>query len=125
MDNQSTLTIAAGELDAEDLQDLTRQLCLAINQETDFEAELPVTDTAPGSKGDPITLGTIALAFIGSKAAVELVGVLRTYFAREPSLEMELVNADCAKLTIRAQHFDTDQLQETRGLVDSFYGGAQ
>jgi len=84
MDNQSTLTIAGDELDDEDLQDLTRQLCLAINQETDVEAELPEADTAPGAKGDPITLGTIALAFISSKAAVALVGVLHTYFAREP-----------------------------------------
>ena len=125
MDNQSTLTIAGGGLDEEDLQDLTRQLCMVINQETDVDAELPETDTAPGSKGDPVTIGAIALAFITSKAAVELVGVLRTYFAREPSLEMELVSADGAKLTIRAKHFDGDQLQKTQGLIDSFCGGAQ
>ena len=78
------------ELDPDDLFKLTRDLKLAIGEETDIEADVPMSAATAGSRGDPITLGALALTFLSSGAAVALIKVLQTYVARRPSLEVEL-----------------------------------
>ena len=66
-----TLNLSSSELDDENLQALTRQLCDSIADETNIKAEIPSGEVQQGHKGDPITLGTIALTFFGSGGVIQ------------------------------------------------------
>lgn len=117
------IQLSSSALADDDLDDLTRQLAQTITSETDIDVGLPERDTAPGAKGDAITLGSLVLTFISSGAAVALFEVLKTYFAREPSLEIALKRADGAEVTVSARNLAPGQLHDTmermRKLVES------
>ena len=97
-----TLQLSSEELDDENLQNLTRQLCASIADETDIQAEIPSGDVAKGSKGEPVTIGLILLK--GIPAVVALCGVLKAYFSRQPSLSVEIVKPDGTKIKIEAKN---------------------
>jgi hypothetical protein len=106
-----TLNLSSSELDGEDLQNLTRQLCDSIVNETDINAEIPSGVVQQGHKGDPITLGLIALTFIKSGAAVALFNVLKAYFERNSSFTIKAKKADGTELEITAQNMKLEQIQ--------------
>jgi hypothetical protein len=66
-----------------------------------------------GSKGEAITLGLIALTFLSGGSAVALLDVLKSYLARDSSLEMTLERNDGAKLIINAKNIRKEQMEET------------
>ena len=106
-----TLNLSSNELDSEELQTLTRQLCDSIADETDIKAEIPSGAVQQGHKGDPITLGLIALTFIKSGAAVALFNVLKAYFERNSSFTIKAKKADGTELEITAQNLKIEQIQ--------------
>lgn len=120
----ATLSIASADLVAEDLQHLTHNLCRTLNRETEVEAMLPEQSGGAGTKGDPITLSTLMLTFLSSGAAVALFNVLKSYFERSPSLEMELQRKDGKIFKLRAKNLHSDQINQTMELVHAFLGGA-
>ncbi len=114
------LSLATSSLSPEDLQDLTRELCDAVNDETDLEASLAQAADVSGSKGDPVTIGVIVLAFITSGAAVKLMGVLKSYVERHASLQIELQRGDGQKLAITAENLRSERVEETIDLAKQF-----
>ena len=60
-----TLTVNADDMRDEELDEITRELSTELNQEVDVEAKLLRETGAAGSKGDPITIGTIILLLMG------------------------------------------------------------
>jgi len=115
-----SVSLTTPELDAEDLQVLTRDLCDSINDETELEAALPEGPTTAGSKGDPITLATIALAFITSGAAVQLITVLKAAVERKSTLQIEFERSDGQRLAINAENLSADRLGETIKVAKDF-----
>lgn len=117
------LQLSSDALPDDELDALTRQLAGTIASETPIDARLPEGDAAPGAKGDAVTIGTLALTFLSSGAAVALFEVLKTYFAREPSLEIAIKRPDGAEVTVSAQNLAPEQLHDTmermRKLVES------
>lgn len=105
------LNLSSSELDSEELQALTRQLCDSIADETDIKSEIPSGAVVQGTKGDPITLGTIALAFIGSDAAVALFNIFKAYFDRNSSLTIKAKKPDGTELEIITQNMKIEQIQ--------------
>jgi hypothetical protein len=120
-----TLSLGTPQLALEDLHDLTRDLCNTLNRETDLKATLPEEAPRAGAKGDPITVGTIALAFITSGAAVKLFGVLTSYFERNSSMQIELERDDGKNLSIRAENVRPDRIEETIDLAREFLRGSE
>jgi hypothetical protein len=112
------LNLSSSELDNEELQSLTRQLCDSIADETDIKAEIPNGAVAEGTKGDPITLGLIALTFIKSGAAVALFNVLKAYFERNSSFTIKAKKADGTELEITAQNMKLEQIQALLSQLD-------
>jgi hypothetical protein len=106
-----TLNLSSIELDNEELQALTRQLCDSIADETEIKAEIPSGTVMQGTKGDPITLGVIVLAFLVDGSAVALFEMLKAYFSRVPSLTIKATKADGTSLEITAQNIKLEQLQ--------------
>lgn len=117
-----TLSLTSKELPEEILQDLTQDLCRTINIETDARARLlEKPPTVPGTRGEPITLGALVLAFLTSGTAVALIEILKTYFERSPSLEIELQRKDGHKLKISTSHIHPDQIHHTIGALQEFF----
>lgn len=107
-----TLSLSSNDLDSEELQALTRQLCDSIADETDIKAEIPSGAVQQGHKGDPITLGTIALSAFGSGgAAVALFEIFKAYFSRNSSFTIKAKKADGIELEITAQNMKLEQIQ--------------
>ena len=104
----------------EDVDTLSRDLCLALNRETDVRAELPEGPRVLGSRGDPVTIGTILLASLTSGSAVALFGVLKSYFERNSSLEMELRRGDGRTLKVRSDNLSSGQLNRTLDMAAEF-----
>ena len=53
-----------------------------------------------------------------------MFGVLKSYFERSSSTEMEFQREDGKKLVIRAENVDSNQLQQTIELARDFFGGS-
>jgi len=110
-----TLSLSSSQLDDDDLQALTRQLCNEINRETDINADLVAQDSE-NSKGKLLELGTIALSFAldsGKVAAaatgymaatVVLIELIRMYLDREPSLQFEVQRTDGTRVIVHCKN---------------------
>ena len=118
-----TIEISSKALSAEELDRITRQLAGALEQETDLAPVLPTTESGPGVKGEPVTIGALILTFISSGAAVALFGVLKAYFSREPSLKIDLKKPDGSELSLSAQNMDPARVDETLDHLKKVFEG--
>ena len=118
----STLQLTASDLSDEDLQKLTLELSKTLNDETEAKATMPEKPGGPGSKGDPITLGTIILTALSSGTVVALFNVTKSYIERKPSLEIELKREDGQQLNIKAEQLHNNQIDHTIKLAKDFIG---
>ncbi len=120
------LSLASTELDAEDLQVLTRDFCNSANEQDDLQAELANAIAARGAKaGELIQIGSMALTFLTSGAAIALINVCKSFFERTSSLEMSLEREGGRKITIKAQNVKGDQIAETFKTMREFIEGSQ
>jgi hypothetical protein len=117
-----SLQIEESGLPEEDLQEITRELCQTINDETEISAELQVGESVPGSRGEPITIGVIALAFLTSGAAVALFKVIKAYFERNRSLKIIFKRSDGETLELGAENLSADQIDDTIAMAKAFVG---
>jgi len=117
------LSLVSAELDAADLQALTRDFCNTANQEDGLSVELAHEAAPPGTRSPAlIQIGTLALTFLSSGAAAALINVCKTYFERTSSLELSFERADGKKLSIKAQNVRSDQIARTLETVREFSG---
>lgn len=112
---RAELSISSEELNDEDLQDLTIELRRTLIDETNIDAELMEGVTEKESRGEPITLGLIALTFLTSGAAIALFNVFKTFFDRNTSIELELTKDDGSKLNIKAENIRLEDLKNFLG----------
>ncbi len=118
---EQSLIVTSAQLGPADVQALTRELVTSINRQTDTEAALPESQPRPGERGDPITLGAIALSVITSGTAVALFQVMKAYFERDESLEMAFERPDGRKLTIKAENMSAQRIDETVAMAKAFF----
>ena len=116
----STLQLTANDLSDEDLQKFTFELSKTLNDETEAKATIPKKSGGPGSKGDPITLGTIILTALSSGTVVALFNVIKSYIERKPSLELQLKSKDGREFNIKAEQLHKDQIEHTIQLAKDF-----
>ncbi|MDQ3010069.1 MAG: hypothetical protein M3X11_05130 [Acidobacteriota bacterium] len=99
-----TLSLISDEMDNDDLQQLTRQLCGDLRDEAGVEASLATQESSPGAKGDLPAWGQIVIAAIGSGGAlVALVNVLTAWVQRKKSLVLKFVK-DGKTIEINAEN---------------------
>jgi hypothetical protein len=118
----STLQLTANDLSDEDLQKLTLELSKTLNDETEANATLPEKTGESGTKGDPITLGTIIITALSSGTVVALFNVIKSYIERKPSLELQLKSKDGREFNIKAEQLHKDQMDHTIQLAKDFIG---
>jgi hypothetical protein len=116
------LQLTCSDLDESSLQAITREVAKSLRDESVGKATLLEPATHSGAKGDPITIGNIVLALVGSGGvAVSLVQVLKAYVERKQTLTVELVKPDGTKLSFTAENLaDKDQMQNAGSVVERF-----
>jgi hypothetical protein len=120
----TTLSITSSDIDAEDLNELTLDLCRTINSETEITAEPAQSpQERRGVKGDMLAIGTIVLGgLLGSGGVVvTLINVLKSHLERGRPMEIELERPDGAKLKIKGDDVKEDQLDRTMKLAQDFF----
>jgi hypothetical protein len=120
MKQEYRLQLKCAEMDDSRLQALTRDLSKSLRQNNVGTVSVPELPSEPGKKGDPVTIGNIILALIGSGGvAATLVQVLKVYVERKPSLHIELSRPDGQKLVLSTENLGESQFQATSRMVDS------
>jgi len=117
----ASLFLSSQELDEEDIHAFTNDLCCTINQETPLEAGLVEKPGELGTKGDPVTLGLLALTFLSSGAAVALFNVFKALFERNSSLVFELRGEGGKILKLSAENLSSTQVDKALENVKIFF----
>lgn len=114
--------IRCDELTDDELLDLSTELSQMINDETDVTATPEETEATPGARGDGVAIGSLVLSFLSSGTAGSLVGVLKTFFERRPSLVIEVESGDGRRMKIEAGSLRAGQVDQTISMVERFVG---
>jgi hypothetical protein len=123
-----TLSLTSNDLDAERLQELTRDLCRTLNQETDVQATLVEHPSEAGAKGGFLAeVGNIALLVTEHAGGVVLghlfIDILKSYWERATSMKVELQREDGQKLVLQSEHVEPAHVQRTMEEAGRFFGG--
>lgn len=116
-DTSLIVSLSAGIPDerlAQLTRDLERDLSRAGIQARPVEAP-PV----PGERGEPITLGVLALALVTSGTVKALVECFKAYLSREHRLNIKLARADGTQVEITARNVDTPAVHEALQAIAS------
>lgn len=123
-----TLSIDSPELDQEEIHELTRHISNKLNDEVDNAGvKLLEQEGQIGTKGDPLTIGTIILTLIGSGGvAVSLINVLKSYVDRKDTIVIKIKSKNGDEVEINANNLSATQINETikktTKLVDKVLG---
>jgi hypothetical protein len=104
-----TLSLSANIPD-ERIARLTRELGRDLSREG-LTAHTPEPPAVPGERGEPVTLGLLALALLTSGTVKALIGCLKAYVSREPSLIIRLRRADGAEMEVNARNVNEPGLR--------------
>lgn len=115
------LIISDASLGEEKLQALTRDLSLTLSKKAAIQAVMAQGEAQPGSKGEPITLGVLALTFLTGGSAVALIDVLKTYLLRNATLEIEVKNGD-KSVKINLQNVQAKQVDQVLASIKQLIG---
>lgn len=116
-----SMKITSDDTETDDLQKLTLNLMNAMNSETDAKAALPDAPAEIGAKGEPVTIGLIILTALTSGTVVAIFEVLKSYFERKPSLEIDFKRTDGEQLKIKAEQLSKAQIDQTLLLAANFF----
>jgi hypothetical protein len=114
------IAVRSDELDQERLHASTMELRRTIVEETEATVSAPAVAAATGAKGDPITIGTLAVTFLTSGAAVSIFKVLEAYVTRKRSIDIEISRPDGGKFVLHAKDVSPDEIAATQKTFESF-----
>jgi hypothetical protein len=117
-----TLNLSCEDMDAEDLQDLTREMVQSIADETDLDPKLPEESVEAGQRGGGLELGQIVLTFISSGAAVALINVLKSYADRRSGMTARVKTPEGVEIELELDNLDPAKAQETIALLTAAVG---
>jgi hypothetical protein len=90
---------------------MTRQLCRDLVDEAGIAASPATEASEAGAKGDFEIIGQILIKAVGAGGAIAaLVGVLKAYAQRKPSLHFEFQRKSGDKLKIKADDLRADDM---------------
>lgn len=110
--------VRCDELDPERLHASTLELRKALLDETDASVAAPAATTQAGAKGDPITIGDLAVTFLTSGAAVSIFKVLEAFVTRKRSIQLEISRPDGQKFLLNANDVSPEQLAATQQVFE-------
>jgi Effector Associated Constant Component 1 len=109
VDAPLTITLSANLPDAR-LSQLTRDLERDLSR-GGIKARAVEAAAVPGEKGEPVTIGVLALALVASGAVKALIGCLKAYVSREPALTIKLKRPDGMQVEVNALNVDASDVR--------------
>ena len=120
-DSPLTLSLGANLPDAR-LARLTRDLERDLSR-AGVQARPVEASSVPGERGEPITLGVLALALISHGAVTALIQCLKAYLSREPALIIKLTRPDGTHIEVNARNVDAPAVREALEAAASIRSG--
>ena len=108
------IELSDSDLDSDDLQQAEMNLVTAISQIDGASVARRRTGQAtPGTRGEPVSVGTILISLVSGGALTALVGTLQTWLTRDDrrTLKLTVESADGQKVTLDSAQFDEDQIR--------------
>ena len=106
------LTLTLSNLPNARLASLTHQLERDLSR-CGVCTRVPKGPQSSGERGDPVTLGVLALALINRGAAASLLGCLKAYLSREKKLSIKITHQNGDLIEIDSLNIDTVSLRKT------------
>lgn len=114
------LGVSGSEVEDEHIGSATRELLREIRADADPQARLMTGKPAPGSKGDAVSIGQIALALVTGGAVGKLIECVFTFLGRNKKLQIEITNEGGAKLTVNAEYVNRYGMDQATKLAEEF-----
>lgn len=106
------LYIQSDYINPSQLHKLSLNMLVDLNAQMSVSASLPKEDIDPTAKGDPITIGQLALTFLGGGSAVALLEVIKAYIARNSSITIELKDKNGGSINFSAENINSRECKE-------------
>jgi hypothetical protein len=110
-DDELTITVDGVSDDDRALQARALQRTLG-EALPDVTVSRAAEDRKPGEKGDPITLGTIALALVTSGAVGALIGCLKATISRDRHVKLKIRLGNGRTVDIDAKNIDQKEVRQ-------------
>jgi hypothetical protein len=101
------------------LQSVTRDAFTELKRVDGLEVELTQAERVKGNKGDPITLGVLAMTLIKGGAAVAIIRAIEKIFLRDKKLKVKLKIGSQA-LEMEAHNLSSAEREKIRVMIEEF-----
>jgi hypothetical protein len=109
-----------GGLADERISAATRELLKDVRVDADPHAQLISSKPSEGSKGDPVTLGQIALSLVTGGPVSKLIESLFGFLSRNRRLGIEVQNTAGEKLKLDMDFVSREGSERAMALVETF-----
>jgi hypothetical protein len=109
-DASLTLSLIADIPDAR-LAQLTRELARDLSRAC-FQARPVEARPLSGGRGEPVTLGVLALALITGGTVKAVIECFKAYISRERALAIKLTRVDVSQVEVTARNVDTAAMRD-------------
>ena len=121
MERPVTLYLRTAELDDSQLQAFSYSVARSLRENGLNASQAHDPTTLSGKKGDPVTVGAIFLALVGTGGVIShVVDVLKAYAERKPELKFDFVRADGERLTVSATDLRPEEMIKTREMLSRY-----
>jgi hypothetical protein len=119
----ATLTVSlSADIPHTRLAQITRDLGHDLSR-AGIQARPAEAPPVPGERGEPITLGVLALALVTSGTIKAMIECFKAYLSRERTLSIKLAGADGVQVEVTARNVDTRTVREALEAVVSARSG--
>jgi hypothetical protein len=118
-DMNMELYIQSNSVNSAQLHKLSLGLLSDINAQVSVSASIPKREIDPTAKGDPITIGQLALTFLSGGSAVALLEVIKAYVARNSSISIELKDNKGGSISFSAENINSRECKEMLDKIQS------
>jgi hypothetical protein len=112
--------LVGGDIPEQRLDAATRELLRDIRGDADPEARLVAKPSSPGSKGDAISIGQIALALVTGGAVGQLIDCLFNFLSRNKKLEIKLTQGGGSSLAINMDFVGKHGVDQATKIVEEY-----
>lgn len=116
-DASLTLSLSADLPDVR-LAQITRNLERDLSR-AGIQARPVEEPSVSGERGDPVTLGMLALALVTSGTIKVMIECFKAYLSREHALSIKLTRADGTQVEVTTHNVDTPKVREALEAIAS------
>jgi hypothetical protein len=114
------ITVTGPAIGNDRTAELTRELLKDVRVDADPRAQLVKEGAEPGSRGDFVALGQIALALVSGGALTKFIVAAFGFLGLHRKVEIEVQNAKGKKLKLKWDYINENGEKRAMALVEAF-----